>query len=133
MEDVLDALREGCEDVMVPLDLPDEDQLVEVEEQILISIPYEMREFLLLASDVVYGSLEPVTAADPQSHTYLPEVAATAWSIGMPRELVPLCETRGGYYGVSEEGEVVLWQDGEVTEDTWSSVWLWAREVWLES
>ena len=133
MEDVLDQLREQSMDLAVPLELPDEDTLVEIEEQILISIPYEFREFLLQASDVVYGSMEPVTVTDPHSHTYLPEVAATAWSMGMPRELIPLCEYQGDYYGVAEDGEVVLWAHGEVTEDSWPSVWFWARDIWLES
>ena len=133
MEDVIDELRERTLELAVPLELPDEDTLVEVEEQILISIPYEFREFLLYVSDVVYGAIEPVTVMDSQSHTYLPEVAATAWDFGLPRELVPLCEHQGAYYGVAEDGEVVRWADGEVTEDSWPSVWLWARDVWLES
>ncbi|MFK0573323.1 SMI1/KNR4 family protein [Endozoicomonas sp.] len=133
MEDVMEELRERALDVSIPLELPDEDLLVEVEEQILISIPYEFREFLLQVSDVIYGSMEPVTVTDPHSHTYLPEVAATAWAAGLPRELIPICEHQDNYYGVSEEGEVVLWADGELTEESWPSVWLWVRDVWLES
>ena len=133
MEDVIEELRERALDVSVPLELPDEDQLVEVEEQILISLPYELREFLLQVSDVIYGSIEPVTVTDPQSHTYLPEVAANAWAEGLPRELIPICECDGDYYGISEEGEVVRWADGEVTDDSWPSIWLWARDIWLES
>ncbi|WP_066012959.1 SMI1/KNR4 family protein [Endozoicomonas atrinae] len=133
MEDVIEELRERALDVSVPLELPDEDQLVEVEEQILISLPYELREFLLQVSDVIYGSIEPVTVTDPQSHTYLPEVAANAWAEGLPRELIPICECDGEYYGISEEGEVVRWADGEVTDDSWPSIWLWARDIWLES
>ena len=137
MEDVIDELRERALDVAVPLELPDEDQLVEVEEQILISLPYELREFLLQVSDVIYGSIEPVTVTDSQSHTYLPEVAANAWAEGLPRELIPVCEYHGEnsveYYGISEEGEVVRWVDGEVTDDSWPSIWLWVRDVWMES
>ncbi|WP_419537009.1 SMI1/KNR4 family protein [Endozoicomonas sp.] len=133
MEDVIEELRERALDVSVPLELPDEDQLVEVEEQILISLPYELREFLLQVSDVIYGSIEPVTVTDPQSHTYLPEVAANAWAEGLPRELIPICECDGEYYGISEEGEVVRWADGEVTDDSWPSIWLWVRDIWLES
>jgi hypothetical protein len=133
MEDVIEKLREENEPVPVPLELPDEDQLVEIEEELLISLPPEFREFLLTVSDVVYGKLEPVTVTDPQSHTYLPEVAATAWSEGLPRDLIPLCEDNDGYYCVSQEGEVMHWSDGEVDDDTWDSVWIWARDVWLES
>ncbi|AEF20103.1 MULTISPECIES: SMI1/KNR4 family protein [Pseudomonadaceae] len=134
MEEVIEQLRELNEPVPVPLELPDEELLVEIEEQILINLPFELREFLLKVSDVVYGRLEPVTVTDPQSHTYLPEVASVAWSLGVPRELVPICEDRGNYYCVEQDGTVLLW-DGEeedLTDDSWDSVWHWVREVWLE-
>jgi hypothetical protein len=136
VEEVIEQLREMNEPVPVPLELPDEETLVEIQEQILIHLPYGLREFLLQVSDVVYGRLEPVTAADPQSHTYLPEVASMAWSLGVPRELVPICEDRGNYYCVEEDGTVLLWEGetGELNEDeTWESVWHWVRDIWLES
>ncbi|WP_339489070.1 SMI1/KNR4 family protein [Pseudomonas sp. EL_65y_Pfl2_R95] len=135
MEEVIDQLRELNEPVPVPLELPEEEVLVEIQEQILIHLPFELREFLLKVSDVVYGRLEPVTATDPQSHTYLPEVASVAWSLGVPRELVPICEDRGNYYCVEEDGTVVLWEQDteELSEENWESVWHWVRDVWLES
>ncbi len=136
MEEVIEQLRELNEPVPVPLELPDEETLVEIQEQILIHLPFELREYLLTVSDVVYGRLEPVTAADPQSHTYLPEVAATAWDLGLPRELVPLCQDGDDYYAVAADGEVLLWEGatGELNEDeSWETVWHWVRDVWLES
>ena len=133
MEDVIDELKEQSIPQAVPLELPDEDSLVEIEEQLLIAIPHEFREFLLQVSDVIYGSMEPVTVTDSHSHTYLPEVAAVAWDSGVPRSLIPICQHHGEYYAVAEDGEVVRWADGEVTEDSWPSVWHWARDIWLES
>ncbi|WP_426415039.1 SMI1/KNR4 family protein [Aestuariirhabdus sp. LZHN29] len=133
MEEVIDELRARAETVPVPMELPTEEELVDVEEQILIPIPYELRRFLLTASDIVYGTLEPVTASDPQMHTYLPEVAALAWSLGLPREYVPLCEDRGCYYAVDALGEVVVWEDQEIGEQRWDSVWHWVHQVWMES
>lgn len=135
MEEVIDELRELNEKVPVPLELPDEELLVEIEEQLLISIPFEFREFLLKVSDVVYGRLEPVTVTDPQSHTYLPEVASVAWDLGVPRDLVPICQDGRDYYVVDLEGEVLLWsgEEGDMTDESWDSVWHWARDVWLES
>lgn len=135
MEEVIEELRERNESVPVPLELPDDEQLVEVEEQLFINLPFGLREFLLQVSDVVYGRLEPVTASDPQSHTYLPEVAANAWDAGVPRDLLPICQDGPDYYVVDLEGEVTLF-DGdshELTEQTWETVWHWARDVWLES
>ena len=134
MEDVIELLREHNQPVPVPLELPTDDDLLDVQEQILIHLPHELREFLLEVSDVVYGHLEPVTASDPQSHTYLPEVAATAWDLGLPRHLVPLCQEGGCYFAVEPDGEVVLWsvaEDGYL-DDSWESVWHWARDYWLE-
>lgn len=133
MEEILELLRENHQSVPVPLELPDEDDLVEIEEELLLAIPRDMRTYLLTASDVIYGSLEPVTVVDVQSHTYLPEVAAVAWSKGVPRYLVPLCEINGNYYCVESEGEVVFWRDGELTDETWDTLWYWVRDVWLES
>lgn len=133
MEEILELLREHNVSVPVPLDLPDEDTLVMIEEELLLPIPRDMRQYLLEASDVIYGRLEPVTAADPHSHTYLPEVTAVAWSQGVPRYLMPLCQDGDTYYCVEPEGEVVHWRDGDVTGETWPSVWQWVRDVWLES
>lgn len=135
MEEIIDQLRELNEPVPVPLELPDDDRLVEIEEELLINLPFELREFMLKVSDVVYGRLEPVTATDPQSHTYLPEVAANAWDAGVPRDLVPLCQDGDDYYLVDLEGVVSRWDgdSAEIAEETWDSVWHWARDVWLES
>lgn len=133
MEEILELLREHNQPVPVPLELPDEDLLVEIEEELLLPIPRDMRTYLLEASDVIYGSLEPVTVTDSHAHTYLPEVAATAWSLGVPRYLLPLCESHGNYYCVEPEGEVLFWRDGDLTGESWPSVWHWVREVWLES
>ena len=135
MEEVIEQLRELNEPVPVPLELPDDDLLGAIEGQSLIKLPFGLREFLLQVSDVIYGRLDPVTATDPQSHTYLPEVAANAWDAGVPRDLIPICQDGRDYYVVDLDGQVTLWDgdDGELTEESWESVWHWARDVWLES
>ncbi|MBV2205148.1 MAG: SMI1/KNR4 family protein, partial [Pseudomonas sp.] len=46
MEEVIEELRERNEPVPVPLELPDDEQLVEVEEQLFINLPFGLREFL---------------------------------------------------------------------------------------
>lgn len=137
MEDVIDLLREKNEPIPVPLDLPDEDLLVEIEEALLMPLPDDLREYLLQASDVVYGSLEPVTVTDPRSHTYLPEVAAQAWDEGLPRYLLPICQIGDCYYCISEHGEVRFWNGHKLGKDPqgdkeWTNLWEWIREVWLQ-
>ncbi len=132
MEEIIEQLRQAHQTTSVALDLPDEDTLIEIEEEILISLPYDLRQYLLQASDVICGNLEPVTAADPRAHTYLPEVTAMAWGEGMPRENIPICAYNGGYAYISQDGEVGFWsiQDGE-SGQIWETFWHWVQEVWL--
>ncbi len=131
MNEIVDELRALNEDRFGSVELPDIDTLVEVEEQLLIGLPNEFKEYLLTLSDVVYGKIEPVTASDPQMHSYLPEVAAVAWDAGVPRETIPICEYQGNYFIVTQEGEVQYWVDGEIQEQEWESVWKWIEDVWL--
>ncbi len=62
-------------------------------------------------------------------------MTATAWDLGLPRHLVPLCYDAPLYYAVDEEGEVFVWDADtqEMHDETWESVWHWVRDVWLES
>jgi len=133
MNEVADALREQAVTVSVPLEKPEIEDIIEVEEQILIGLPAEFREFLIEVSDIIYGTIEPVTVMDSQSHTYLTEVAATAWDLGVPRHLIPICQTGDDYYCIDSTGEICFWQDADFSEQSWDSIWQWAEEVWLNS
>lgn len=135
MDDVIELLRERQHSALVALTLPDEDRLVEIEEQLLIPLPSEYKAFLLTASDILCGSLEPATVTDDYAHTFLPELAAQAWDSGMPRSLIPVCVAGEDVYAIAQSGEVLLWSahTGVQEDMEWSSIWHWAREVWLES
>ena len=132
MEDIIDALREANIETAIPLELPEDDLLVEIEEELLLPIPHDLRTFLLEASDVICGALEPVTAADSRSHTYLPEVTARAWSEGLSRELMVVCEYNGGYAHISQDGKVGFWSvaEGDAGKE-WETLWHWIQEEWL--
>lgn len=133
INEIAKLLSERSEKSAFPLELPTMDDLIEVQEVILISVPVDFRDYLLHSSDQSYGRLEPVTIADPHSHTHLPEVAAKAWDLGMPREMIPLCQCGKNYYCVAQDDEVFLWMGGENMEYISDSVWAWVRDVWLES
>jgi SMI1-KNR4 cell-wall len=131
MDDIIQELRRRSESIPVKLDLPTDDDLLDAEEQIFLTFPAQYREFLLEVSDVVLGSVEPATAADPQSHTYIPDMAAEAWLVGLPRHLIPICRMGNGYFCIDEGGVVSLWQKGKFSEQEWESIWDWAYDVWL--
>lgn len=121
------------ETVPIPLELPTFDQLVMAEEEILMPLPGELKQYLLYASDVIYGSLEPVTVSDPNSHTFLPEVTAYAWSIGMPREYVAVCQQGNSFYCIDQEGQMLLWNEDGSESEYWESLWEWVEQVWMKS
>lgn len=133
MENVYQYLRDNAETTASPLSLPDHDDLVLIEEEILMPLPPEFKHFLLEVSDIVYGAIEPVTATEPSAHTHLSEVTAVAWSLGVSRELVPICFHKDQYYCVTQESEVVLWKDGELDEEGWDCIEEWVKDVWLEN
>ena len=132
MEEIIEFLQEHNEAVINPLDLPDHEDLVAIEEEILMPIPFEYREFLLSVSDVVYGKVEPATAADPRSHTYLSEMTAYAWDLGLPREYLPVCEYDQVYACIDQDGQVFFWKNGDLTDKQWETIWHWVRDVWVE-
>ncbi|MDZ7923395.1 MAG: SMI1/KNR4 family protein [Marinagarivorans sp.] len=129
---VLEMLHEKHQKPIVALELPDDDLITEVEEMIYVQIRGDFRDFLLEASDLVIGTLEPVTVTEPGSHTYLPDVASDAWAEGLSRELLPFCKTPTGYYCLDLEDEVILWENGKILGG-WNSIWSWAEEVWCNS
>ena len=132
MEEIIERLRELNLSVPIPLELPSHEDLVEVEEVVLLRIPPEYKIFLLEVSDVIYGSIEPCTASDSSLHTYLPDVTAQAWDLGLPRHLLPICEKGGDYYAIDPDGEIQFWENGEMADEIWDSIWHWARDVWLD-
>lgn len=133
INEIAEMLAERSLDTAFPLELPTMDDIIEAHEVMLISVPVDFRDYLLHSSNVIYGRLEPVTVADPNSHTYLPEVAAEAWGKGMPREYIPLCVDGDNVYCVAEDGEVFLWEGEDECEPVAEDVWQWARDVWLKS
>ncbi|WP_372743260.1 SMI1/KNR4 family protein, partial [Neptunomonas sp.] len=64
----------------------------------------------------------------------LPELTATAWSLGLPRELIPICEANDGYYFIEQDGSIGFWSaEEEVSEEQWDNLWDWISDVWLSS
>ena len=113
MEEILELLREHNESVPVPLELPDDDQLIQIEEEILLPIPRDIKEYLLEASDVVYGSLEPVTAADRNSLTWR---EGTAFVYDANKfSLIKDVNYQGEGWGLTNDGKRLIRSDGTNT------------------
>ena len=135
MNEIVDELRTVNQAGYASIELPDEDQLVLVQEQILLHLPADLKDFLLNVSDIVYGSIEPVTVSDEHLATYLPEMTFVAWDRGMPREYIPICEHPEGYYFIAQEGYISIWSSTRGVNEKlyWDSIWDWCEDIWLKN
>jgi len=132
LPDVIAELRELNEPVPKPLRLPTDAEVDAAEDQLGVKFPADYRRYLLQASDVVYGPLEPAVVTPDAGHLSLTDIAETAWDeMEVPRNLLPFCEDNGDYYCLTETGEVEFWSHDGATDDKWKDLATWISEVWI--
>ncbi len=93
--------------------------------------PPDYRRFLMEASDVIVGTIEPATITNPQSHTHLPDIANSAWSLGVDRSWLPICEDNGDYFCLTPRGAIAYWSHNGPTGEQWPDLAAWIQDVWL--
>ncbi len=132
LEEVIQELRKLNTPVPKPLRLPNSDEVEKVEKILDITLHSDFRKYLLLASDVVYGTLEPVTITVEGSHTDLRQVAQEAWEIGVSRSLLPICEDNADYFCMNEGGEIIYWSHNGISDEKWPDLATWIKEIWID-
>ena len=125
-------LRSLKKSVPQPSRLPTPAEVAAAERELGIKLHPDFVVYLLQASDIVYGYIEPVTLSEPNAHTHLNDVCRDAWAAGMPRDFVPICEDNGDYYCVTPGGEVAYWSHDGASDERWQDIAHWIRDVWLE-
>lgn len=133
LEEAIKELREKNEEVPEPMRLPTEEEVAEAEEKLGMEFHADYRAFLLKASDVTYGALEPALLTDPDSNDDLVKLATKGWEeVGIPRDLLPICEDNADYYCLNDAGEILFWETDSLTGEKWANMAEWLRKVWLE-
>jgi len=133
LSDVLAELRELNEPVPKPLRLPTETEVDLAENRLGRKFPRDYRRYLVEASDVVYGTLEPAVVTPDAGHLSLVEIAESAWDeMDLPRDLLPFCEDNGDYYCLTADGAVKFWSHNGTTDEGWEDLARWIKEVWIE-
>ena len=131
LDDAIRELRARNETVPLPMRLPTIAEVDEAERRLGLKFPADYRRYLLEASDVVFGVLEPATITLPKSHTNLFRIAEDAWASEVPRNLLPICEDNSDYYCINSQNEVVFWSHNGWSSEKWPSLADWIEEVWL--
>ena len=132
IERAIEKLRRYNKPVPPPLSLPSAQDVAAMERQLGVSFQPDYRTFLLKASDVVFGAIEPATITAPESRTYLPKVIECARDYGVPDSLFPFCEDNGDFFCLTATGEVELWSHDCSSEESWPSLGGWIEQMWIE-
>ncbi len=87
---------------------------------------------MLQVGDIDYGLLEPLTVTEKPFHTNLIRIAQLAWKVvGLPTQLLPICEDNGDFYCMNSAGEVIYWSHDGTTAEKWPNLANWIEEVWI--
>jgi hypothetical protein len=133
LTEVISQVRKLNQPVPVPPRLPSVDEVESAESQLGIKFHEDYRQFLLEASDVVYGTLEPARVTPDSGHLDLVRMVRAAWNEdGVQRHLLPICHDNANYFCVSETGEVLNWDHNGPTDEKWPSLAAWIKQVWIE-
>jgi hypothetical protein len=132
LEEAIKTLRKLNKPVPKPMHLPTSDEVSNTQQKLGVVFHPDYYKYLLEASDVVYGILEPCTITLVNSYRDLVTVAQEAWdSMGVSRNLIPICEDNGDYYCMNQSGEVVFWSHEGLTDEKWPNLAAWIEDVWL--
>lgn len=133
LENALAHLRTLNEVVPRPMRLPTPEEVDAAEKWIERSFHPDLRKYLLEASDIVYGTKEPVTLTRAESHTDFHKVCDHAWNrYGVPRQFVPFCEDNADFFCLNGAGEVVFWSHNGWSSEKWPDLATWIEECWID-
>ena len=132
IDDAIRELRARDESVPTPSRLPTEGEVAAAERVVGQRFPADYRRFLLDASDVVFGALEPAVVTPDAGHLDLAAVVRDARALGVPDDLLPFCEDDGDdYYCLTPTGAVRFWSHDGLADESWPDLATWIRDVWI--
>lgn len=132
IDDVIRELRKLNNPLHTVKRLPTKNEVQAVEHALGVVFQPDYRKYLLEASDVEYGHLEPATATESSRYTHIVGMAQAAWElVDLPRHLLPICEDNGDYFCLNTMGEVVYWSHNGTTDEKWPDLATWIKVVWI--
>ncbi|MEQ8439352.1 MAG: SMI1/KNR4 family protein [Ilumatobacter fluminis] len=129
LNEAIARLRRLSTPVPRPRRLPTESEVRDAETNLGVSFHPDLRRYLLEASDVVYGTHEPVTISG--GHTAIETVVHSARDLGVPDGLLPICDDNADYFCITANGDIVYWSHNGATNETWPNLATWITDVWI--
>lgn len=115
--------------------LPDDALIAKYEEATELDFPQDYKTFLKSVSNAFVGYISPFTLNDKLLEVYGDLCAGVneGRKIGVPKDWLPICEDNGDYYCIVPDGGVRFWDHSGSSDESWPSLAVWAKEVWLEN
>lgn len=133
ISEAISELRKLNQPVPKPFRLPTKEEVRAAEDRLGMKFHDDYRQFLLEASDVIYGTDEPAVVTPDAGHRDLIRLAETAWDEdGVPPNLLPFCWNNADYYCMNEAGEILYWDHNGTTDEKWRDLATWIKKVWIE-
>lgn len=102
-----------------------------------VQFPREYIEFLLHASDIRFGEIEPVQLTAPENENYLPTVFSKLEErknkLSLHGTYYPLSMNLGDFFCLTEELDVIFIGRNHVADYSWESIEDWMAKIWLTS
>ena len=130
-------LRKRDEEVPIHAKLPVKEDIEKLAKELGLElgsdIPFDYVHYLLTASDVTFGVLEPVQIlCENSKQDYLPCLLEDMESLGIGGKGIPLCNDNGDIYYMSKDGKVFLYSaDSGENVAQWDNLADWILNEWI--
>lgn len=133
----ISELRKRDEEVPIHAKLPVLENLEKIARELNLEIgkdiPSDYVHYLLDASDITFGLLEPVQITDNESkYNYLPELMEEMKAYGIDNKGIPLCNDNDDIYYMSKDKKIHLYSHELKKEiDQWENLADWILNEWI--
>ena len=133
----INQLRKRDEEVPIHAKLPVMADIEKIAQELQLNVgtdlPSDYVHYLLTASDVTFGLLEPVQILDEKSkYNYLPSLLEDMKSFGISEEGIPICNDNDNIYYMTKDGKIILYSSEEKENiDQWDNIADWILNEWI--
>jgi len=109
---------------------PSDEEIEEAQQKLGFTFPLEYIEFIKSGYDLGDAPLEALEINNHGSHVDIFEVIETARKYyELPSNLLPIVEDNADYYCLNKNNEVIFWSHNGVTDEKWSNVTEWRKQM----
>ncbi len=113
---------------------PSDQEILQAQEKLGVVFPKEYIDFIKSGYDLGDAVVEALEITNPPSHADIYEAVKSARSfLGLPEDLLPICENNSDYYCLTKAGEVVYWSHNGPTDESWLNVKDWQNQMMAEA